>query len=48
MKVITDMFDRAIYFPRSPIPYIKGKDMWNISMSRLALIHRKIWNMFDN
>jgi 3-deoxy-manno-octulosonate cytidylyltransferase (CMP-KDO synthetase) len=27
VKVITDRFDRAIYFSRSPIPYIKGKDM---------------------
>jgi 3-deoxy-manno-octulosonate cytidylyltransferase (CMP-KDO synthetase) len=28
-KVVTDMSDRAIYFSRSPIPYIKGKDMRN-------------------
>lgn len=28
-KVITDASDRAIYFSRSPIPYIKGKDMRN-------------------
>ena len=27
VKVITDRADRAIYFSRSPIPYIKGKDM---------------------
>jgi 3-deoxy-manno-octulosonate cytidylyltransferase (CMP-KDO synthetase) len=27
VKVITDVSDRAIYFSRSPIPYIKGKDM---------------------
>ena len=29
VKVITDPYDRAIYFSRSPIPCIKGKDMWN-------------------
>ncbi len=29
VKVITDRDDRAIYFSRSPIPHIKGKDMWN-------------------
>jgi 3-deoxy-manno-octulosonate cytidylyltransferase (CMP-KDO synthetase) len=27
VKVITDRDDRAIYFSRSPIPHIKGKDM---------------------
>jgi 3-deoxy-manno-octulosonate cytidylyltransferase (CMP-KDO synthetase) len=27
VKVITDLRDRALYFSRSPIPYIKGKDM---------------------
>lgn len=27
VKVITDTSARAIYFSRSPIPYIKGKDM---------------------
>ncbi len=29
VKVVTDPKDRAIYFSRSPIPCIKGKDMWN-------------------
>ena len=29
VKVVTDPHDRAIYFSRSPIPHIKGKDMWN-------------------
>jgi len=27
VKVITDIFDRALYFSRSPIPNLKGKDM---------------------
>ena len=27
VKVITDVFDRALYFSRSPIPNVKGKDM---------------------
>jgi len=29
VKVITDIRDRAIYFSRSPIPFIKGMDMHN-------------------
>lgn len=29
VKVITDSSHQALYFSRSPIPYIKGKDMWN-------------------
>ena len=29
VKVVTDIFDRAVYFSRSPIPHIKGKDMRN-------------------